>query len=400
MDRTRSANPLPSGCDISDRADSLAGDLPKQGDCRSVPMFCPHTSDSAATRVAQVLRGRWIGAGALVDEFETAVAGYLGLPHAVAVNGAAAAIRLALVISGVGPGDEVISTPMTCTLTNHPILEQLARVVFADIQYDTGNLDPADVARRITPRTKAILCTHWGGQPADLDELSQIAEANRIPLIEDASEAFGASYRGRRIGMISPFTAFSFQAIQILNTAEGGMLAVRDPASAEAARSLRWFGIDRARRRPNALGYYDFDIQQVGYGYHMTNLTAAIGLENLNTVPAQKAHRIRVVNRYREALGAVPGLSLLPEKRDRESSHHFFSVHVEKRPEFWRSMRARGVEVSIVHARNDCYSVFGGRRDDLPCLNRFSESYIALPAHAQLRDEDVEHVIETVRGGW
>lgn len=367
---------------------------------KPIAMFYPYVSDGAITRVEKVMRDRWIGQGGLVSDFEHAVEQQLGVAHAIAVNSSSSALRLALSLCGIGPGDEIITTPMTCTLTNHPILEQFAIPVFADIQYETGNIDPTDVERRITERTKAIMCTHWGGYPADLSELNAVAKRHNLPVIEDASEAFGATYQGNAIGTISPCTAFSFQAIQIITTAEGGMLTTNDLNVARIARLQRWYGIDRDNRKPNHLGYYDFDVTTVGFGYHMTNIAAAMGLENLMTLAAQQSRRRAIAQRYREALCAVPGLSLLANQNDRESSHHFFTVHVDRQVDFCRKLNSEGIQVSIVHYRNDAYSVFGGLRHDLPNLEKFSSTYIALPVHMFLSDDDVEHIITTIKQGW
>lgn len=367
---------------------------------RRIAMFQPIVAESAAQTVHRVLNDRWVGQGALVEEFERSVERTLGIPYAVAVNASSSAIRLALTLCGVRPGDEVITTPLTCTLTNHPILEQFGRVVFADIRHETGNIDPADVERRITPLTKAIVCTHWGGLPPDLEELNQIADRHGLVVIEDASEAFGASYRGKPIGSFSRFAAFSFQAIQILTTGEGGVLAVRDAAASRNAKVLRWYGIDRANRTPNDVGYYDFDITSVGFGYHMTNIAAAIGLENLKQFDAQKKHRSDVVARYRAALAGVDGIKLLSHQADRESSNHFFTIHVDNREQFCRKMKSMGIETSIVHYRNDAYTVFGGLRRDLPEMDRFDKTYIALPTHGRLTYEDVNYVIEVIQSGW
>lgn len=367
---------------------------------RKIAMFQPYVVDSAAERVAQILHDRWIGQGALVDEFERKVEQTLGISHAVAVNASSSAIRIALTICGVRPGEEVITTPMTCTLTNHPILEHFARVVFADIQSDTGNIDPKDVERRVTPFTRAIVCTHWGGMPPDLDELNDIGNRHGIPVIEDASESFGATYHGKPVGAISRFAAFSFQAIQILTTGEGGMLAVRDQAANQLARTLRWYGIDRDHRKSNDLGYYDFDVTSVGFGYHMTNIAAAIGLENLKDFELQREMRRTIAAHYRAGLANVPGVTLLTCNSDRESSNHFFTIHVERREDFCRKMRECQIEVSIVHYRNDAYSVFGGMRLDLPQLDRFSKSYIALPCHMGMSVEDVAHIVNFIKSGW
>jgi perosamine synthetase len=367
---------------------------------KSIVIFRPYISEQAIARVEKVLRDRWIGQGDLVTEFENCAKRSLNIPFAIAVNCSSSALRLALAICGVGPGAEVVTTPMTCTLTNHPILEQYAVPVFADIQYETGNIYPADVERRITERTKAILCTHWGGYPVDLDELNQVAHRHNLPIIQDASEAFGAIYRDKSVGSLSRFTAFSFQAIQMITTGEGGMLAAINAADAEAAKTQRWYGINRDTRKPNVLGYFDFDIASVGYGYHLTNIAAAMGIENLTTLDLQQKHRQGVVASYRKSLQNVPGVTLLSYKTDRVSSNHFFTIHVEKRDEFCRMMNARNIQPSIVHFRNDAYAVFGHLRSDLPGLERFSKTYIALPTHMYMTDEDVDRIISAIQAGW
>jgi perosamine synthetase len=363
-------------------------------------MFQPFVAEGAIGRVTDVLRSRWIGQGPLVDEFEEALARRLKLAHAVAVNAASSALRIALSIVGVKPGDEVIATAMTCTLTNHPILEQFAVPVFADIQYETGNIDPSDIERRITSRTRAILCTHWGGTPCDLEEINEIGHRYELPVIEDASEAIGAAYREQFVGNISRFTAFSFQAIQILTTGEGGLLTMVSPEDAERARVQRWYGIDRKGRKANTIGYYDFDIEGMGFGYHLTNIAAAIGLGNLEHLNEALERRRKIASSYRRELADTPGVVLLKSADDRQPSNHWVTIHVERRDDFCRRLRERGIETSIVHARNDLYTAFGGRREDLPNLDRFDRTYIALPCHLSIDDEDVAYLTETIREGW
>jgi perosamine synthetase len=260
--------------------------------------------------------------------------------------------------------------------------------------------DPADVEHRITERTRAILCVHWGGYPCDLGELHDIARRHRLVLIEEAAEALGATYNGRPIGAISRFTSFSFYAFQTLTTAEGGMLTLQDAGDAEAARRRRYFGIDRARRVPSTNGYFDFDVAEPGYGYHLTDVAAALGLVHVEILPELVRRRQEIGARYREGLAGVPGVRLFAAADDRTHGYGLFTMHVERRDDFWRAMRARGIEVSVVHVRVDQYSVFGGPRHDLPNLDRLSQTYICIPMHNQLTDEDVEHVIAGVREGW
>ena len=367
---------------------------------RQVVMFYPFVSERAVKGVVEVLRGRWIGQGQRVEEFELRFRERFGLSFVVALNCGSSAVRLALALCGVGPGDEVITTPMCCTATNHPILEQYAVPVFADIQYLTGNLDPFDIERRVTERTKAVLCVHWGGYPCDLDEIHVVARRYGLSVIEDASEALGASYRGRPVGVVSRFTCFSFQAVGLLTTGEGGMLSMIDEGDFEAARRRRWYGIDRVRRVPNLEGYYDFDVWESGYGYHMINVLASIGLAHLDDFPVLFSRRAEIARRYREAFEGVSGIRLFESRSDRVSSNHLFTMHVERRDEFCRMMRSKGVEVSVVHARNDQYTVFGGLRKDLYGLEEFVKSYISIPIHSHLTDEDVDYVISCVKEGW
>ncbi|MGO8928010.1 MAG: DegT/DnrJ/EryC1/StrS family aminotransferase [Limisphaerales bacterium] len=367
---------------------------------KQIRMFVPYMSPRAAESVAAVLKTPMIGQGKKVDEFEGAIKRALDLSYVVVLNNSASAIRLALSMSGVKPGDEVITTALTCTLTNHPILEQFAKPVFADIQLDTGNVDPNDVERRITERTKAILCTHWSGVPCDVHELSIIARRHGIPVIEDASEAFGARYHGTPIGTHSPFVAFSFHAVQLVTAGEGGALSLQSARDYGLAKMMRWYGIDREGRRPNPIGYYDMDICTVGYGYYLTNVSAAIGLENIASLNAQLEHRREVADHYWNSLSKNSAIILPRRFEDRIPSYHFFTILVERREEFCRAMRSRGVEVSIVHCRNDAYTVFGGLRRDLPVLDKFSESYIGLPTHMALIAEDVEYIIACVQQGW
>jgi perosamine synthetase len=367
---------------------------------KKVVMFYPYVAEGAAPAVEKVIKSRWIGQGHLVAEFEALFRKKTGAPYAAAVTHVSSAIRLALAISGVGPGDEVITTPQTCTATNHPILEQFAVPVFADIEHLSGNIDPYTIERRITPKTKAILCAHWGGYPCELDHISAIAEAHNLKVIEDASDALGAAYKGRAVGTISPFTCFCFQAIQQVTAGEGGMLAATEEKTFLAALRRRWFGIDRVNRIPNSAGYYDFDVWETGYGYHLTNIAAAIGLANLREMEAILERRREIACKYRQELAVTDGVTLFRDKPDRDSAWQLFTIHVPRRDDFCRALRSRGVETSIVHNRNDVYSVFGGRRDDLPVLDAFAETFICIPLHNQMTDAQVDHVIAAVRKGW
>ena len=186
----------------------------------------------------------------------------------------------------------------------------------------------------------------------------------------------------------------------MVTASEGGALAVQTGADDGLARMKRWYGIDRIGRKPNVLGYYDFDVTTMGFGYYLTNVAAAIGIENLRTLDAQKEHRRCLAEIYWNGLAHVPGLTLLRHHADRAPAYHFFTVLVERRDDFCRKLNGAGIRVSIVHARNDEYSIFGGRRRDLPNLDRFSDMYIGLPIHMGMTTADAEYVIDAIGSGW
>ena len=365
----------------------------------TIPMFVPFMSEEAIDNAVNALRSRWIGEGDTVRQFEEALCEKFGWRYALLLNNGTAGLRLALAVAGVGPGDEVISTAMTCTATNTPILEQYARPIFADIQWSTGNLDPSDIEHRITRRTAAIICVHWGGYPCDLDEIHAVAGRYGLPVIEDAAHALGARYHGRNIGDLSQFTMFSFQAIKQLTTVDGGMLVLDDEAAYREAKERRWFGIDRDRRRPSQEwpGYHHWPQKYVGYKYQPTNVQAAIGLGNVQHLDRVLEHRRQLARLYRAELADVPGLTLFEHKDDRRSGWWLFTVHVQRRWELYEMLRHNAVETSVCHIRNDLHPVFGARRDDLPSLDRYQETYLCLPLHQGLTVADVKKVAGLIR---
>jgi perosamine synthetase len=367
---------------------------------KRVPILAVYVSERAIERVVATLRSGYIGDGPVVREFEAKVADRVGARHAVAVNSCTSALSLALALYDIGPGDEVITTAQTFAATSHAILAAGAAPVYADVQYMTGNLEPADIEHRITPRTRAILPVHWAGYPCDMDDILEIAGRHDLPVIEDAAQALGAVYRGRPIGSLSPITCFSFQAVKQLTTVDGGMLCLQDDCLAEAARRRRWFGIDRARRKPTLLGEPEWDISEVGYKYHMNDVMASLGSVHIDEFTEIHRRLAEIHARYRADLAQSPGLTLFEAKPDRESGYWTFCLHVARREDFLRAVRARGVDASVIHLRIDNNTVFGPRRPDLPNLERLTDTMVCLPLHYMLTDEDAQHVIDSVRKGW
>src|SRR5215831_886646 len=267
-----------------------------------VSLFKVYVSEAAIAAVTNVLRSGWIGEGPVVAQFENSIREQLRIPFPITLNSCTTALHLAHVMAGVKACDEVITTAQTMMATSHVILAQQAKPVFADVQYDTGNIDPNDIERRITPRTKAISVVHWAGYPCDMDEVKQIAGRHGLAVIEDAAHAIGASYRGKPIGTISDYTCFSFQAIKHVTTGDGGMLSVLTQAKYEEARRRRWYGLDRDKRVPSPLGEAIFNVTEVGYKAHMNDIAAAMGLEHLKEFDRIFARRHKIARHYREEL--------------------------------------------------------------------------------------------------
>jgi perosamine synthetase len=365
-----------------------------------IVMFHPDIPESAIEKVSEILRGRWIGQGPKVNEFEKEFEKKFNLKNCVSLNSGTSALHLALSLSGVNPGDEVITTAQTCTATNHPILAHYATPIFSDIQYHTANIHPEDIEKKITPKTKAIIAVHWAGYPCDLKEINEIAHKHNIPVIEDAAHAVGAEYQGKPIGAISDFTCFSFQAIKQLTTVDGGMLVVKDNDLYEAAIRRRWYGIDKKKIQNSYIERFDNSVCELGYKFHMNDVTATIGLEQLKVIDEKLKRRQNIVNFYRNAFENHNDITLFENKSDRKSGNWLFSMHVNKRDDFAELLKKHNIECSVVHTRNDKLPIFGGKTLNLPNTAKLSESMISIPLHTKLTDEEIEYIIETINLGW
>ena len=363
-------------------------------------LFNTYVHPSAPQRVAAVLASTFLSEGKLVMEFEGRLRAELGMVHPAALNSGTSALHLALEVAGVRAGDEVILAPQTFIASALTVVQVGAKPVFADIQYDTGNLDPADIEHRITARTKAIMAVHWGGYPCDLAEIQAIAHRHGLLVIEDAAHAPGATYRGQAIGAISDFTCFSFQAIKHITTGDGGALCARDPRYAREVFRRRWFGIDRAHSPVSEVGERAYDLTDVGYKYHMSDYAAALGLANLDGFADRLAVRRQRVQQYRDGLRRVPGLRHFQHQPDRESTHWLFGFHVENRLAFIRALRAKGIPASVVHDGIDRNTLFGGKRPDLVQQRHFDETQIHVPLHDALTSEQVNYIIDVINQGW
>lgn len=365
-----------------------------------IPIFNTYIHPSARQLVAETIESTFISEGKLVARFEERLQQELGILNPIALNSGTSALHLALVVAGIQAGDEVICPAQTFVATALVVVQEGATPVFADIDYETGNIDASKVESYITPRTKAIMAVHWGGYPCDMDELKAVAKKHNLLLIEDAAHAPGATYKGQAIGAISDITCFSFQAIKHITTGDGGAVAFLNKDLAHEAYKRRWFGIDRKNTQLGHLGERLYDIDKVGFKYHMNDYAAALGLANLNDFSERLAYRRRLAAIYTRGLEAVSGVKVLKHKNDREGAYWLFGLHVEKRDAFIEAMKNKGITASIAHSGIDKNSVFGGKRMNLEAQRKFDATQIHIPIHDAVSVEQAEYIVASIQSGW
>jgi perosamine synthetase len=345
-------------------------------------------------RLRDVLYSGQISEGAPVYEFERKFSAFVGLPNTLSFYSGTAALHAALILAGIKTGDEVISTPMTAEPTNMAIRHAGGEIVWADVDPANGNLTAAAISERITPRTRALMVVHYGGIPAPMDDIREIAGGAGIRVIEDAAHALGARYGDLPIGGISEYTMFSLQAIKHMTTVDGGMLACKDPGDLPRGRTLRWFGIDRQASRT------EVDVNSVGYKYHMNNVNATIGLVQLDHIAPVVERHIANGRFFDAALREITGLDLCRWDEKAQPSYWFYTVLAERRDDLSRYLTEHCIGNSLAHKRNDLHSVFASSRRELPGLDSFYSRMLHIPCGWWVSDENREFIADTIRQGW
>ena len=363
---------------------------------KTIPLFKVHVPprERLMPRLESVLYSGQIGDGEIVKQFEMEFGRFIGNPHALAVSSGTAALHVGLLLAGVGPGDEVISTPMTAEPTNMAVLHTGATLVWADVDADSGNMSPESLVRKITPRTKAIVVVHYAGVPVRLKEIAAIAASHGVPIVEDAAHALGARYDGAKIGNHSEYVIFSFQAIKHMTTGDGGMLLCRREQDLPHGRRLRWFGIDRAQPRTTV------NVEHVGYKYNTNNVTAAFGLAQLDTIEPVIQRHMDNGDFFERTFAGVSGLRVCSYDSVARPAHWLYTVLAERRDDLARWLTERGVDCSLVHRRNDLHPVFASARCELPVLVAYSSRMLHIPCGWWVGDEDREYIADCIRAGW
>ena len=361
-----------------------------------VPLFYPHIPKKGLKAIQNVLQGRWIGQGPLVDKFEKKFSKKFcsGL-SSIAVGSGTDALHLAYLLSDIKKNDEVICPVFTCTATNIPLLYIGAKIKFADIDPDTFNISIESVKKLITKKTKALVFVNYGGLPCDLSELRKLAKKHKFKLIQDAAQSLGSTYENRSIVEYADFTIFSFQAIKHISSGDGGLLCIRDKKLKKKALRMRWFGIDRLKKQG---GTWENDIKEIGYKYQMTDLGAALLLESMKEFDQIKNHRKKIFNLYLKKLSKNKNLSVVNKVGNFTHSHWLFTILTKKKDFLQKNLRNLKIETNQVHFRNDRYSIFKKFRNKyfFRNMNEIENDYLVLPIHTKMSLSDANYIANCI----
>ncbi len=391
-----------------------------------IPLFKVFMSDTASIESSKVLESGFIGQGPVVDNFENNLKEWFQIDYLLTTNSATSAEHLAFHMlkkqsdnvkifdgagsynshwSGLKDGDEVLCTPLTCTATNWPVLANNFNIKWVDVDENTLNMNLDDLERKITPNTKVIYLVHWGGYPVDLNRVRELQlKTERMygfkpVVIEDCAHALGSEYNGKKIGTHGNICTFSFQAIKHLTSVDGGVLIVPHKELFDRGKLLRWYGIDRENTSRKDFRCEE-DVKEWGFKFHMNDVNAAVGIENLKLVDKNIAIHKSNGTYYNEHLKDVDGVTVLEHSIDRSSSYWIYTIRVERQADFMKMMAGKGIMVSRVHERNDQHTCVLEYRRNLPTLDRVVKEMICIPVGWWVTDEDREYIVNCIKEGW
>ncbi len=354
--------------------------------------------------VAEVLRSDWLTCGPMVERFERAVADYVGTRHAVAVSSGTAALHTAMHCARIGSGDEVLVPAMTFAASANAVLYCGGTPVFADVEAETLLIDLADVRKKLTSKTKAIVAVDYAGQPCDYEGLRKIVRERGLMLIADACHALGATANGRHAGTMADLNVFSFHPVKHITTCEGGMVLCSDERAAMNMRSFRNHGIQTDARERAAKGSWFYEMTDLGYNYRLSDVQCALGLAQMRRLPQWLERRREIARRYDEAFSAMGGVRPLTTRADATHAYHLYVVRFEtaaaKKEEVFAALRAEGIGVNVhyipVHLHPYYQKNIGTRPGMCPVAEHAYEQIVSLPMFPAMTDQDVGDVIEAV----
>jgi len=370
---------------------------------QKVEFFRHNIGRSEKRAVCQALDGLFLTTGKLVEQFEDRLAAYLGLHHAVGVTSCTGALHLSLLAAGVGPGDEVITTPMTFAATALAVIQAGAKPVFVDVEPGTGNLDARLVEAAVNSRTRAILPVHLYGQMCDMRALRDIADRHRLAIVEDAAHAMEASRDGIRVGQLGDFVCFSFYPTKSITCGEGGAIAVHGAETAGLLKALRHHGMSHSASERYGKDEVSYEITRMGWKYNMDNIQAALLIPQLERAGKLLARRQRLAALYRKKLSGVPGIQFMDWLPGCTHSQHVFTMLVpaSKRSLFLAGLKERGIGVSVnyipVHLQKFFRQTYGFKPGTFPAAEAIGASTVTLPLYPKLRNDELDYVVRAVK---
>lgn len=368
---------------------------PSSGDIQYIPLFKVFMPPEACEIVTETLSSGFIAEGEKVKQFALAISKFIGNPRVVPVNSCTTALTIAFKLSGVGPGTEVISTPLTCVAGNEPIRMLGATPVWADIDRATGMLTAETIEPLITSRTRAIYILHKEGAPAEIENIYKLAKSRGLRVVEDAAHAFGAKRRGDRIGSIGDFVCFSFQAIKHITTGDGGALLCGNDEDYRLAKKAKWFGIDRDAREGRDVWHED--INDWGFKGNMNDIAGSLGISQMKYIDWILDQFHNNGKRYDEALSQISGAHVLRRDPLDYQTYWGYTFLVENRTEVIRALNEVGVAASQIHVRNDTYSMFGAERRSLPNTDWFDAREVAIPCGWWVGPDEQDKILNVLR---
>ncbi|MBI4439868.1 DegT/DnrJ/EryC1/StrS family aminotransferase [Candidatus Woesearchaeota archaeon] len=365
-----------------------------------IPVFKPSVSNREIESVKSVLESGWWGAGPKAAEFEEKFARFIGTKNAVALNSCTAGLHLAVKVCDFPKGSEIITTPVTFISTAYAALYNDCRVVFADVEEDTLNINPDDIRRKITSRTKAIIPVHYGGHACRMDEIMQIAKEHKLAVIEDCAHATGGKYKNKMLGSIGDFGCFSFQAVKNLATGDGGMVVMNDGENASRVRKLRWLGISRETGDRTGKDQYkwNYTIDEVGWKFQMPDILAAIGIVQLERISELNGKREKIWKRYNAEFENLGWLETPVVKDYAKSGYHNYVIKTGERDKLMQHLMKNGISSGVHYLPAYKHPVFRGIKADCPVAERAWKKLLTLPLYPDMTDEEVGKVVEGVKG--
>lgn len=370
--------------------------------------FAPSIGKDEIDEVVDTLKSGWLTTGPKTKKFEEMAKKYLDCKNSIALSSCTAALHLALVVANIGSGDEVITTPFTFIATANVILHQGAKPIFVDIEKETYNIDPLKIERAITKKTKAIIPVHFAGHPCAMDKIIKIAKRHKLSVIEDAAHAFGAEYKGKKIGTASDFVAFSFYAAKNITTAEGGLLCIKNKKNAYKARIISLHGMNKdAWKRYARGGSWYYEVIYPGYKYNLSDLQASLGLHQLRKIDDFIGRKERIVQIYNRAFGKIPELRIPKVKKNIRHTWYLYPILINKellkidRAKFIQALKAENIGSSVhfipVHFHPYYKNAFGFQKGDFPNAEYVYERLISLPIHSTMSMEDAHDVVAAIK---